>query len=127
MNLVSNAVKFTDRGGVTVRLAVEDGPDGALSAWFEVTDTGIGIAPEARSRLFQPFVQADGSTTRRYGGTGLGLAIARHIVEGHGGEIRVESEEGGGALFAFTIPVSDAAPPQPHALARAASASRVDG
>ena len=77
---------------------------------IEVIDTGVGISPEQQRLLFQPFTQADVSTTRRFGGTGLGLSIARRIVEGHGGRIWVESEPGRGATFIFTLPMAVAKP-----------------
>ena len=106
-NLVSNAIKFTDRGGIaiTARIAEPlpgDSPRG-LRVRFAVSDTGIGLDPEQRSRVFAAFAQADGSTTRKYGGTGLGLTISKQLVELHGGEMGVESEPGGGSSFWFTM------------------------
>jgi signal transduction histidine kinase len=101
MNLVSNAIKFTEAGSVRVRARVEDG-----SFVVAVSDTGVGIAPEDRERVFEEFQQVDSSSTRRKGGTGLGLAIARRIVELHGGRIWVESTPGQGSTFAFTLPLS---------------------
>ncbi len=100
LNLMSNAAKFTDRGRIT--LAAEVGPEFVT---LSVADTGIGIDPDARRRLFIPFQQVDGSTTRRAGGTGLGLAISRSFVEMQGGEIWVESEPGQGTTFSFTLPI----------------------
>ena len=102
MNLVANAVKFTDRGDVTVQtFLAHETPESALVR-FEVTDTGIGVPPEVQKRLFTPFTQADSSTTRKYGGTGLGLAICKQLVELMGGEITVKSEPGRGSTFSFT-------------------------
>ncbi len=100
INLVSNAVKFTDKGGVIVRLQPGLSPD----EWhFSVQDTGVGIPADKISRLFQSFSQADSSTTRHYGGTGLGLAICKRLVEMMGGSMRVESQPGAGSTFHFTI------------------------
>jgi signal transduction histidine kinase len=100
MNLVGNAIKFTEAGAVSIRAKVEDG-----SFRVEVRDTGPGIAPADRERIFEEFQQVDTSSTRRKGGTGLGLAIARRIVELHGGRIWVESTPGQGATFCFTLPL----------------------
>ena len=107
MNLVGNAVKFTERGevAVTVKRAPAGkalAPAGSCVLLFSVRDTGIGIDPEARGRLFKAFAQADGSTTRRFGGTGLGLVICKQLVEMMGGEIDIESRPGEGSTFWFT-------------------------
>jgi signal transduction histidine kinase/DNA-binding response OmpR family regulator len=104
VNLVSNAVKFSDRGEVRVRAEFGDGGKTERSIRFEVSDTGIGIAPAVRGRLFQPFTQADSSMSRRFGGSGLGLAISRHLVESMGGTIDFESAPGHGSTFWFVIP-----------------------
>jgi two-component system sensor histidine kinase/response regulator len=100
LNLLSNAVKFTSQGMVTLRVMVEQGTE----LRFEVEDTGPGIDPETRARLFEPFVQADSSTTRRFGGTGLGLVISERLVQAMGGRIWVESELGTGSKFCFCLP-----------------------
>jgi PAS domain S-box-containing protein len=102
LNLASNAVKFTERGEVIVSAAQAVREEKAVQLVFEVRDTGIGMRAEEIARLFEPFTQADSSTTRRFGGTGLGLAISRHLVRMMGGEITVDSEPGRGSRFRFS-------------------------
>ena len=102
INLVGNAVKFTERGAVTIRIGCGDGPDGAEAIEFRVSDTGIGIPAAKLASLFQPFAQADSSTTRKYGGTGLGLSISRKLTTLMGGDLGVDSIPGQGANFHFT-------------------------
>ena len=105
MNLVGNALKFTEEGSVTVEVNVVGGSE--IRKWieFSVIDTGIGMSDSAREKLFNRFMQADSSTTRRFGGTGLGLAICRQLVSLMGGEIGAESEEGKGSRFWFRVPL----------------------
>lgn len=106
INLVANAVKFTNQGGVYLVASSLPAADNKLVIEFTVKDTGIGISPEKCDRLFQPFSQLDSSMTRKYGGTGLGLAICKSLVSMMGGDIRVESMEEKGATFVFSIQVA---------------------
>ncbi|MGZ4488655.1 MAG: response regulator, partial [Nocardioides sp.] len=105
LNLTSNAVKFTDAGEVVVRAQLEDRTEDGVVVRFEVTDTGMGLDPATSERLFEPFSQADSSTTRRFGGTGLGLAISRQLVDAMGGRIGVDSTPGRGSTFWVTLPL----------------------
>lgn len=119
LNLVGNAVKFTPRGTVTLRVALERAP---ATLRFEVIDDGAGIAPDKIAGLFSPFVQIDASSTRQHGGTGLGLAISRELVALMGGEIGVESEPGRGSTFWFVVPFEPGA--LPPTIARASQEKR---
>ncbi len=103
VNLVGNAVKFTDEGEVSVEVMELERDESTVKFQISVADTGIGIPPEKQELIFETFSQADSSTSRKYGGTGLGLAISRQLVEMMGGEIWVESEPGQGSVFKFTI------------------------
>jgi CheY-like chemotaxis protein/HPt (histidine-containing phosphotransfer) domain-containing protein len=111
-NLVANAVKFTDEGEVVIRAEVAGENAEETMIRFEVADTGIGIAAAAQGGIFEPFAQADASTTRSHGGTGLGLAISKRLVERMGGRIALESEAGKGSRFSFTVPLREQ-PDQP--------------
>jgi PAS domain S-box-containing protein len=121
LNLGNNALKFTEQGEVVIRVRTADAGDGFCRLQFSVRDTGIGMNAEQQTRLFESFAQADTSTTRRYGGTGLGLAISRRLVEMMGGDIVVESHEGQGSCFSFTVVMRQAENPAEQA----ASAERV--
>jgi len=110
INLVGNAIKFTERGSVSVLIAVQERTPESVLLYFAVVDTGIGIAPDRQSEIFEAFTQADGSTTRRYGGTGLGLTISRTLVQMMGGRIWLESTLGQGTTFHFTARVRIAPP-----------------
>ena len=103
LNYATNAIKFTEAGTVTLRTLMQEETADSVRLRFEVEDTGIGIAPEAMSRLFSAFEQADNSMTRKYGGTGLGLAIARRLAELMGGEVGANSTPGAGSTFWFTV------------------------
>ena len=103
INLIGNGLKFTSRGEVSARVSRQPEPDGRIRLRFEVRDTGIGIPQEKQAELFKPFVQADSSTTRRYGGSGLGLAISKRVVEAMGGTLEVESLPGVGSRFWFEV------------------------
>ncbi|GIV11381.1 MAG: hypothetical protein KatS3mg020_0872 [Fimbriimonadales bacterium] len=109
LNLLSNAIKFTERGEVVARVQLHSSDEKALNLRFEVQDTGIGIPPDKQAQIFEPFRQADGSTTRKFGGTGLGLAISKKLIELMNGAMGVVSHPGTGSTFWFelTLPVSE--------------------
>ena len=130
-NLINNAIKFTHQGEIQLRVKLMEASVGRCKLYFEVEDTGIGIPEEIQKKLFNPFVQADSSTTRKFGGTGMGLAISRQLVELMGGKIGINSEVGIGSVFWFSIwvgaeeqsglqhttgllPQIEANPPQPN-------------
>ena len=126
INLVGNAIKFTEQGDVSVTISLQSGaPTGQVCVMFAVRDTGIGIPRDKQTSIFQPFQQADSSITRRYGGTGLGLTISSQLIAMMGGTLRVDSDVGDGSIFYFSVPfalvahVKPTAPVAPQALLRA--------
>ena len=127
-NLVGNAIKFTEKGEISVDVRPESETRSSVDLHFSVRDTGIGISPESQAKIFEPFVQADGSVTRRYGGTGLGLAICSQLVAAMGGRIWLESRESAGSTFHFVAPFGkmdrpvSATPPAPAAVPPPAAA-----
>ncbi|MBS1161337.1 MAG: Response regulator [Proteobacteria bacterium] len=110
LNLIGNALKFTARGSVTLAVHLEEETANDVRLGFAVRDSGIGMAPEVLERIFAPFEQADGSTTRKYGGTGLGLTICQRLIRLMGSDITVDSTEGVGSRFAFVLPLKKAPP-----------------
>ncbi|MDR7151722.1 signal transduction histidine kinase/DNA-binding response OmpR family regulator/HPt (histidine-containing phosphotransfer) domain-containing protein [Hydrogenophaga palleronii] len=128
LNLGNNAIKFTEVGAVVLSVQVAHQDSASVLLRFEVRDTGIGMSPEQQRRLFQPFMQADASTSRRYGGTGLGLAISQHLVHLMGGELAVESVPGRGSRFHFELRFglqAEAAQPPPRLSGGALHGTRV--
>ena len=123
LNLLGNAIKFTDRGEIALTVRLTAGETGAVQLHFSVRDTGIGLTETAQKKLFQSFTQADTSTTRRFGGTGLGLAISRKLVELMGGTIGVRSVAGEGSTFWFQLPFATSAPALPHPAGKPAAAA----
>jgi signal transduction histidine kinase/CheY-like chemotaxis protein len=126
INLVANAIKFADRGSVTVRVGYQPLSGDTVLLKFEIEDHGIGIAPDRLKDIFGKFSQADATITRKYGGTGLGLTISKNLVELMGGEIGVRSEVGAGSVFWFTVPVDIAQrePPEQQSLDMEAVATK---
>ena len=103
VNLVGNAIKFTQQGTIAVRAVYSASTGREIEVLFTVRDTGIGIPSEKQTAIFEPFTQSDGTTTRKYGGTGLGLAISSRLVELMGGKLWVDSAPGKGSTFSFTL------------------------
>ncbi|MCX6068202.1 MAG: ATP-binding protein, partial [Chloroflexi bacterium] len=103
LNIVGNAIKFTKEGEVLVKTTLREQSAGRATLEFSVRDTGIGMSAETLAQLFQPFTQADNSTSRNYGGSGLGLSISQRLIQMMGGDIQVESQPGRGSVFTFTV------------------------
>jgi PAS domain S-box-containing protein len=110
LNLLGNAIKFTPAGEIVIEVRTLGVREGCVLTQFEVRDTGIGVSPQTLKTLFQPFVQADSSTTRHFGGTGLGLSIVRRLAQMMGGDVGASSEPGKGSAFWFTLPLAPVAP-----------------
>jgi signal transduction histidine kinase/CheY-like chemotaxis protein len=128
-NLVSNAVKFTERGGVVVRATAEEAEEDRLRLRVEVSDTGVGVPRSKRTQLFDPFTQADSSTTRIYGGTGLGLAISSELVAAMGGTLEYATQPGGGSIFSCSVVLDEGTrrSPTSRSTCRRASGWRATG
>ena len=127
INLGGNAIKFTERGLVALRLRMVEETPQHLAVEFEISDTGIGIAPEQQQQIFAGFSQAEASTSRRFGGTGLGLAISQRLVQLMGGELQLHSQPGQGSLFFFTLGLPRVQAPAPDAPPPAATSPRLAG
>ncbi len=125
VNLVNNAIKFTQTGEIVIEVRPQARADGTPLTYFEVRDTGMGIPAKILATLFQPFVQADSSTTRHFGGTGLGLSIVRRLVELMGGEVGVSSEVGKGSRFYFSLPLKAVEAAAPVAPVRSGETGRI--
>jgi two-component system sensor histidine kinase/response regulator len=110
VNLVGNAIKFTDQGEIVIQVELNSQTDDQALLYFTVTDTGIGIPSDRQNAVFERFVQVDGSTTRKYGGSGLGLAICKQLIELMGGEINLHSSPGNGSIFWFRVPIEKQSP-----------------
>jgi CheY-like chemotaxis protein len=123
LNLVGNAIKFTEHGGVALRLGRHAVPAGRVGVEFEVIDSGIGVPREAQAQLFEPFHQIEAGRMRRQGGTGLGLAISQRIIEAMGGRIEIESEPGRGSRFHFALSFEPDPSPPAHQLSDSALAA----
>lgn len=127
MNLAGNAIKFTEKGGVTLSVSVEEKKGDNVRLRFGVRDTGIGIPADKIDTIFESFGQASSDTTRKFGGTGLGLTISKQLVEMHGGELKVQSTPGVGSEFYFTIPYRVAEKPKEDSISEVSAEDRLKG